>query len=179
MGQSDTVLVEKRSLSPVSHPHQHLSLSHHLWNFIAPCSPLFHCPHPAPPAPPCPHSQLLPLLTSALPPACRLPQIFKLGGVNCIRLGDTTVEYSSDFRFYITTKMRNPHYLPEVSVKVGNETVHVPMHLWIKVLSGLKVQWGCMEGAEQFSAPPFAAPPSRHSACTCTHIVFLCTLSKT
>jgi dynein heavy chain len=41
-------------------------------------------------------------------------QIFKQGGVNCIRLGDSTVEYSENFRFYITTKLRNPHYLPEV-----------------------------------------------------------------
>jgi dynein heavy chain, axonemal len=40
------------------------------------------------------------------------------GGVNCIRLGDSTVEYSENFSFYITTKLRNPHYLPEVSVKV-------------------------------------------------------------
>jgi dynein heavy chain len=45
-------------------------------------------------------------------------QLFKQGGVNCIRLGDATVEYSEQFRFYITTKLRNPHYLPEVSVKV-------------------------------------------------------------
>jgi dynein heavy chain len=45
-------------------------------------------------------------------------QLFKQGGVNCIRLGDSTVEYSEHFRFYITTKLRNPHYLPEVSVKV-------------------------------------------------------------
>lgn len=47
-----------------------------------------------------------------------LKQIFKQGGVNCIRLGDSTIEYSSDFRFYITTKLRNPHYLPEIAVKV-------------------------------------------------------------
>ncbi|CAD7701708.1 unnamed protein product [Ostreobium quekettii] len=47
-----------------------------------------------------------------------LKQIFKSGGVDCIRLGDSTIEYSSDFRFYITTKMRNPHYLPETAVKV-------------------------------------------------------------
>lgn len=39
-------------------------------------------------------------------------------GVECIRLGDATIEYSDQFRFYITTKLRNPHYLPEVSVKV-------------------------------------------------------------
>ena len=28
------------------------------------------------------------------------------------------IEYSPDFRFYITTRLRNPHYLPEISVKV-------------------------------------------------------------
>ena len=28
------------------------------------------------------------------------------------------IEYSDDFRFYITTKLRNPHYLPELSTKV-------------------------------------------------------------
>lgn len=28
------------------------------------------------------------------------------------------IEYNYDFRFYITTKLRNPHYLPETSVKV-------------------------------------------------------------
>lgn len=41
-----------------------------------------------------------------------------IGGVQCIRLGETVIEYSSDFRFYITTKLRNPHYLPELSTKV-------------------------------------------------------------
>lgn len=25
---------------------------------------------------------------------------------------------SENFRFYVTTKLRNPHYLPEISVKV-------------------------------------------------------------
>ena len=43
---------------------------------------------------------------------------FKQGGVTCIRLGDSTVEYSEEFRFYMTTKLTNPHYLPEVAVKV-------------------------------------------------------------
>jgi len=28
------------------------------------------------------------------------------------------IEYSADFRFYMTTRLRNPHYLPEISVKV-------------------------------------------------------------
>ena len=29
------------------------------------------------------------------------------------------MEYSDKFCFYITTALRNPHYLPEVAVKVG------------------------------------------------------------
>ena len=47
-----------------------------------------------------------------------LKQTFKQSGTVCIRLGDATIEYSPDFRFYMTTKLRNPHYLPETSVKV-------------------------------------------------------------
>lgn len=47
-----------------------------------------------------------------------LKQTFRQGGMMCIKLGDSTIEYSSDFRFYMTTKLRNPHYLPETSVKV-------------------------------------------------------------
>ena len=41
-----------------------------------------------------------------------------LQGVEYMKLGDNVVEYSKDFRFYITTRLRNPHYLPEISVKV-------------------------------------------------------------
>ncbi|XP_022247843.1 dynein heavy chain 7, axonemal-like [Limulus polyphemus] len=47
-----------------------------------------------------------------------LKQTFKQGGSICMKLGDSTIEYSSNFRFYITTKLRNPHYLPEAAVKV-------------------------------------------------------------
>ena len=47
-----------------------------------------------------------------------LKQTFKQGGSLCIKLGDQIIEYSPDFKFYITTKLRNPHYLPETSVKV-------------------------------------------------------------
>lgn len=35
-----------------------------------------------------------------------------------IRLGDTDVDYDPNFKLYITTKMANPHYLPEVCIKV-------------------------------------------------------------
>uniref|UniRef100_A0A8B9VSH1 Dynein axonemal heavy chain 12 n=1 Tax=Anas zonorhyncha TaxID=75864 RepID=A0A8B9VSH1_9AVES len=48
-----------------------------------------------------------------------LKQTFKQGGMDCIRLGEMVIEYSSDFKFFITTKLRNPHYLPELSTKVS------------------------------------------------------------
>lgn len=35
-----------------------------------------------------------------------------------INFGDNVIEYSPDFRLYITTKLPNPHYLPELSTKV-------------------------------------------------------------
>ena len=45
-------------------------------------------------------------------------QTFKSGGRIVIKVGDNIVEYSPDFRFYVTTKLPNPHYSPEISVKV-------------------------------------------------------------
>jgi dynein heavy chain len=48
-----------------------------------------------------------------------LKQVFKQGGMDMIRLGDATIEFSPEFRFYITTKLRNPHYSPETAVKVS------------------------------------------------------------
>ena len=47
-----------------------------------------------------------------------LKQTFKQGGALCIKLGDSIIEYNDSFRFYMTTKLRNPHYLPEIAVKV-------------------------------------------------------------
>ncbi|XP_041110137.1 dynein heavy chain 3, axonemal-like isoform X2 [Polyodon spathula] len=47
-----------------------------------------------------------------------LRQTFKHNGVEYLRLGESTIQYSHDFRLYLTTRLRNPHYLPEVSVKV-------------------------------------------------------------
>lgn len=44
-----------------------------------------------------------------------LKQIVK----NILKLGELTIEYNKDFRFYITTRLRNPHYLPELSTKVA------------------------------------------------------------
>lgn len=36
-----------------------------------------------------------------------------------IKIGDNTVEYDRNFRMYITTKLTNPHYPPELCVKVN------------------------------------------------------------
>eukprot|EP01029_Cantina_marsupialis_P005820 TRINITY_DN1630_c1_g4_i2.p1 TRINITY_DN1630_c1_g4~~TRINITY_DN1630_c1_g4_i2.p1 ORF type:complete len:1526 (+),score=559.26 TRINITY_DN1630_c1_g4_i2:3370-7947(+) len=43
--------------------------------------------------------------------------ILKVGNREVIKLGDKELDYSHDFRFYITTKLANPHYTPEVSTK--------------------------------------------------------------
>ena len=47
-----------------------------------------------------------------------LKQTFKQGGRLLIRLGDSDVDYNQDFRFYMTSKLGNPHYLPEICIKV-------------------------------------------------------------
>uniref|UniRef100_A0A8D0HGT5 Dynein axonemal heavy chain 2 n=1 Tax=Sphenodon punctatus TaxID=8508 RepID=A0A8D0HGT5_SPHPU len=41
----------------------------------------------------------------------------KVGGRLLLRLADKEVEYHEDFRFYLTTKLSNPHYTPETSSK--------------------------------------------------------------
>jgi dynein heavy chain len=48
-----------------------------------------------------------------------LKQVFKSGsGIKQIRIGDSNLDYDDNFRLYMTTKMPNPHYLPEVCIKV-------------------------------------------------------------
>lgn len=34
-----------------------------------------------------------------------------------MKLGDKEIEYNPEFRFYITTKLPNPHYSPETCTK--------------------------------------------------------------
>lgn len=41
----------------------------------------------------------------------------KKGATLILRLGDQDVPYNLDFRLYFTTKMPNPHYIPEISIK--------------------------------------------------------------
>jgi dynein heavy chain len=47
-----------------------------------------------------------------------LKQVFKRAGQLLLRLGDTDVPYSDEFKFMITTKLANPHYMPEICIKV-------------------------------------------------------------
>ena len=44
-------------------------------------------------------------------------------GMECILLGDTVVEYNTNFKLYIVTDLRNPHFAPEVAVKVSDTRV--------------------------------------------------------
>jgi dynein heavy chain len=39
-------------------------------------------------------------------------------GTMQIRLGDATVDFDPSFRFFMTTKLPNPHYIPEICIKV-------------------------------------------------------------
>jgi dynein heavy chain, axonemal len=49
-----------------------------------------------------------------------LKQTFKTAaGSESIKIGDNIIPYHPDFRFYMTTKLCNPHYPPEVAVKVS------------------------------------------------------------
>ncbi|XP_029367943.1 dynein heavy chain 6, axonemal [Echeneis naucrates] len=64
---------------------------------------------------------LLEELKETLDPALEpilLKQTFMSGGRTLIRLGDSDIDYDKNFRLYMTTKMANPHYLPEVCIKV-------------------------------------------------------------
>lgn len=43
--------------------------------------------------------------------------VIRQGGMDLIKLDDKFVSYNSNFKFFITTKLNNPHYPPEISTK--------------------------------------------------------------
>jgi dynein heavy chain len=47
-----------------------------------------------------------------------LRQTYKSQGRLVLKLGDSEVSYEPSFRLYITTKLPNPHYMPELQIKV-------------------------------------------------------------
>ena len=59
---------------------------------------------------------------------------------DCILLGDQVIEYNPTFKLYIVTDLRNPHFPPEVAVKVAvlnfmitPEGLQVQSHFLIQV----------------------------------------------
>ncbi|XP_023247279.1 dynein heavy chain 1, axonemal-like [Copidosoma floridanum] len=44
--------------------------------------------------------------------------LFRQAGQLSVKIGDNVVPYNEDFRLYLVTKLPNPHYAPEVAVKV-------------------------------------------------------------
>ncbi|KAJ3275318.1 Dynein heavy chain 1, axonemal [Terramyces sp. JEL0728] len=56
-------------------------------------------------------------LDPALEPVL-LKQTFKQGGTTVIKIGDSILPFHDDFRFYITSKLPNPHFSPETSATV-------------------------------------------------------------
>ena len=45
-------------------------------------------------------------------------KLIKSGASYRIKFGDKELDYSTDFKFYMTTKLARPHYSPEICVKV-------------------------------------------------------------
>lgn len=45
-------------------------------------------------------------------------QYFRQAGQWVLKLGDSLIPYMAGFRLYMTTKLPNPRYTPETSVKV-------------------------------------------------------------
>ena len=46
-------------------------------------------------------------------------QTFLQGGSTCIKLGESTIEYHKNFRMYITTRLKTPHFPPETTAKIA------------------------------------------------------------
>jgi dynein heavy chain, axonemal len=57
-------------------------------------------------------------LDPAIDPILGQQQFMTEAGIMQIRLGSDNVDFDEGFKFYMTTKMPNPHYLPEICIKV-------------------------------------------------------------
>lgn len=61
---------------------------------------------------------ILEVLDAAIEPIL-LQQKFKQGGQEMMKIGDNVIPYNDSFKFFMTTKLSNPHYTPEIQVKVS------------------------------------------------------------
>ena len=66
--------------------------------------------------------------------------VFKQGGRLLIHLGDSDIDYDPTFKLYMTTKLPNPHYLPEVCIKVTIINFTVTMSGLVDQLLGAVVK---------------------------------------
>lgn len=62
--------------------------------------------------------------------------VFKQGTRLLIRIGDSDIDYDKDFRLFMTTKLPNPHYLPETCIKVTLINFTVTMRGLVSQLLG-------------------------------------------
>lgn len=44
--------------------------------------------------------------------------LFNYAGQPNVKIGENIVPYNFNFRLYLTTKLSNPHYVPDVAIKV-------------------------------------------------------------
>lgn len=78
------------------------------------CSTSSTLPYGTPPARyPLPRQDVLEELDPSIEPVLS-KAIVKQGNREVVRLGDKELDWSHDFRLYVTTKLGNPHYTPEV-----------------------------------------------------------------
>lgn len=61
-------------------------------------------------------------------------QTYQSSGRLLIRLGDTDIDYDEHFKLYMTTKLANPHYLPEVCIKVNQRRFVLEQMLFINFI---------------------------------------------
>ena len=58
------------------------------------------------------------IIDPAIDPILLHQEFMADGGIKQIKLGDSIVDYDPLFKLYMTTKMPNPNYTPEVCIKV-------------------------------------------------------------
>ena len=68
-------------------------------------------------------------------------QTFTQGGSVCIKLGESTIEYSKDFRMYITTRLKNPHFPPETTAKIAMVNFSISKAGLVDQLLGIYIHW--------------------------------------
>ena len=105
VSRCDEILRTERDLGHTFHE------SPHCLGIFPTCTLKFLCPLPRCAFGPLTHPASLHSLTP--PPSTHS------GTRTLIRLGDADVDYDPAFKLYMTTKLPNPHYLPEVCIKIN------------------------------------------------------------